>query len=1446
MTQLQALLVLSVVQFVTVNAICNSCQNDEDCVDFCNDLHGHSVCENKVFNNSQSMCCVCKGRVRRHSPSPCSSDRDCTTHHCHSSSEKPYCDHTRGHCECAHCFHDSDCSGHHCPSTEKPYCSNHFCECTKHGWWSTWSVWSGCSETCGTGVISRHRSCSNNLCSGHSRETSSCHRAACIIEHSVWSGWSAWTSCSATCGAGTHFRTRTCHGLHPCSGDSKESRACQDSVCSAVDGGWAEWTNWDACSVTCGYGTQRRSRTCTNPSPEYGGLDCSGTSQETMKCFGGNCTVNGGWSNWMSWANCSNSCGKGWKIRSRMCDNPLPFYGGTNCTGESYDVTSCNLTPCPVDGAWSDWLHWSSCSNLSGGGWRIRKRLCDNPSASHGGKVCSGSDSAVEQCVNSLGIDGNWTSWSSWTPCSVTCGTGIETRTRNCSNPTPENGGQACSGQGIDTRQCNNTACTVDGHWSEWNPWSTCSSNAGSGFKIRARTCNNPAPQNGGQECAGMSFSSESCSSTASTTVVNGGWSSWTSWGSCSVSCWNGIQTRSRSCSNPAPANGGHSCSGDNVESKTCTAGICAVNGDWTNWSDWTPCDVTCGTGLQTRRRNCSNPEPAFGGKICPGYKTEARNCQPRYCQIDGGWSSWAWSSCSTSCGTGWKTRGRTCTDPLPLHGGSTCVGDSHNVESCFLKNCPVNGEWTSWNVVTGCSVTCGNGVKKRTRSCSDPQPAYGGKPCPGNDTDYIHCHPMFCSVDGEWSNWKAWSTCSSTCGDSYKMRIRACDNPAPAYGGLECSGSSYELQTCPFIHCPVNGDWSSWGAWGTCSVTCGNGAETRVRKCSNPEPMYGGRPCQGHPTESRSCHPKYCSVDGGWSIWHSWSRCSASCGGGVRIRVRSCTNPQPAHGGRSCPGNETETHSCHDAPCPVDGGWTDWTAWHSCSHTCGHGTSIRARTCSNPVPQYGGHHCYGHSYDSKSCNNGPCPEWSAWGSWSMCSVSCGVGTETRRRNCSIATASNGNSSCPGNSGESRSCDAGSCIVDGGWSSWLAWAPCFASCGDSLRTRARTCTNPAPVQGGDDCVGSAYDSQSCNVAPCPVNSVWSAWSVWGSCSVSCGAGVETRSRTCSNQTVTGGSHACPGNATETRACNPGACSLAIDGGWTDWIPWSPCSVTCGHGQKTRARSCTNPQPSKGGKDCVGNIYEMQSCNEGLCPVDGGWSGWSAWGACSVTCGSGSETRSRSCTNPSPTNGGKLCVGNTTESRACSLSACAVDGHWSDWMRWSPCSVTCGDGSKTRARMCDNPAPSNGGKICSGNAYDMQQCSETICPVDGVWSDWSAWSSCSSTCGGGTKSKSRDCDNPAPAHGGNYCIGDSTENITCANTSCPVGPPCPTCDENLNCQWNSVCDVSETCLIRSYANTAFTVHCSKKEDCEFEKAVLPSGEIFCCYDRACLTNYLGLS
>ena len=43
---------------------------------------------------------------------------------------------------------------------------------------------------------------------------------------------------------------------------------------------------------------------------------------------------------------------------------------------------------------------------------------------------------------------------------------------------------------------------------------------------------------------------------------------------------------------------------------------------------------------------------------------------------------------------------------------------------------------------------------------------------------------------------------------------------------------------------------------------------------------------------------------------------------------------------------------------------------------------------------------------------------------------------------------------------------------------------------------------------------------------------------------------------------------------------------AIDGNYTEWTKWSDCSATCGNGSKTRIRSCTNPPPQYGGDNCV--------------------------------------------------------------------------------------------------------------------------------------------------------------------------------------------------------------------------------------------------------------------
>ena len=51
--------------------------------------------------------------------------------------------------------------------------------------------------------------------------------------------------------------------------------------------------------------------------------------------------------------------------------------------------------------------------------------------------------------------------------------------------------------------------------------------------------------------------------------------------------------------------------------------------------------------------------------------------------------------------------------------------------------------------------------------------------------------------------------------------------------------------------------------------------------------------------------------VNGGWSNWGTWGGCSVTCGGGSQIRMRSCTNPPPSGGGANCQGSDSQSQSC-------------------------------------------------------------------------------------------------------------------------------------------------------------------------------------------------------------------------------------------------------------------------------------------------------------------------------------------------------------------------------------------------------------------------------------------------------------------------------------------------------------------------------------------------------
>ncbi len=93
------------------------------------------------------------------------------------------------------------------------------------------------------------------------------------------------------------------------------------------------------------------------------------------------------------------------------------------------------------------------------------------------------------------------------------------------------------------------------------------------------------------------------------------------------------------------------------------------------------------------------------------------------------------------------------------------------------------------------------------------------------------------------------------------------------------------------------------------------------------------------------------------------------------------------------------------------------------------------------------------------------------------------------------------------------------------------------------------------------------------------------------------AGYTQTSLTCSNEQgqVTSVTLGLGENVACTFVNNDNA-PVPVNGGWTDW---GTCSATCGGG--TQERTCTNPSPANGGASCMGDA--IQSCNIQACSPD---------------------------------------------------------------------------------------------------------------------------------------------------------------------------------------------------------------------------------------------------
>uniref|UniRef100_A0A8C4N9N0 ADAM metallopeptidase with thrombospondin type 1 motif, 15a n=1 Tax=Eptatretus burgeri TaxID=7764 RepID=A0A8C4N9N0_EPTBU len=73
-------------------------------------------------------------------------------------------------------------------------------------------------------------------------------------------------------------------------------------------------------------------------------------------------------------------------------------------------------------------------------------------------------------------------------------------------------------------------------------------------------------------------------------------------------------------------------------------------------------------------------------------------------------------------------------------------------------------------------------------------------------------------------------------------------------------------------------------------------------------------------------------------------------------------------------------------------------------------------------------------------------------------------------------------------------------------------------------------------------------------------------------------------------------------------------------------------------------------------------------------------------------------------------------------RSCRAGQCvdkSLDGVWGKWGSYEQCSLSCGGGVQLARRLCDSPAPANGGSYCVGTRLKYRSCNLQACPSSNV-------------------------------------------------------------------------------------------------------------------------------
>ncbi|XP_031709035.1 thrombospondin type-1 domain-containing protein 4 isoform X1 [Anarrhichthys ocellatus] len=381
---------------------------------------------------------------------------------------------------------------------------------------------------------------------------------------------------------------------------------------------------------------------------------------------------------------------------------------------------------------------------------------------------------------------------------------------------------------------------------------------------------------------------------------------------------------------------------------------------------------------------------------------------------------------------------------------------------------------------------------------------------------------------------------------------------------------------------------------------------------------------------------------------------------------------------------------------------------------------------------------------------------------------------------------------------------------------------CSASCGKGFQNRVILCINrhtddEVPERKCDSATKPVPEEEPCNTHPCPP--FWEA-SSWSECSVSCGPGVQQRQLQCrqsfGNRSTMVHPQRCA-NLTpleSTQECQIGLCSH-----WEVRSDWSTCSVDCGVGRRTRSVHCLSDQGSVvNEKECNSGARPQGSeeCNMGPCVTNWYFTVWS--NTCSAQCGPGVHRREVVCLTRAGVReggGGGDCVGDKpAEMKACNGGPCLPTTMWYS-SPWTQCNVLCGNGSQRRDIICVQKL---GNDFTVAPAHEcahlekpaaVQECEMGECEPQWFTTEWSA---CSRSCGKGLQMREVRCLAPDKKHTHECDLSTKPEQEQICNTI-PCSPQ--VADENCrDRRHNCVVVVQARMCVYSYYKSACCASCTQ--------------------------------